>query len=81
MTRPAHQAEALDMLETMAFNAELFAHLDSLMGSICDGLGLENGDLVIGAVRERAKRKARAHLSTLAAQAIHEERDHAAESN
>jgi len=81
MTRPQHQADALDMLEKMAFNAELYAHLDSLMGSICDGLGLDNGDLVIGAVRERAKRRARAHLATLAAQAIHEERDHAAESH
>ena len=81
MTRPDHHAEALAMLENAAYQAELYAHLDSLLGSLCAAAGVKNAEQVISAVRECAKRKARAHLAKLASQAIHEERDHAAESN
>lgn len=75
MTRPPHQTEALAALEKAAYHAELYTHLDSLMGSICAAFNLEHSDLVIGAVRERARRRARATLATLAQVAIREDQD------
>ena len=81
MTRPDHHTEALAMLEKAAYQAELYTHLNTLLGSICAALDMDNADLVIGAVRERAKRDARASMAKLARQAIREERDHAAESH
>ncbi len=58
---PQHQLDQLTILEDVAYAAELFGRLETLVSDICRSQGIDTN--IIAAMQERARRKARVSLA------------------